>query len=452
MKHALTHYTTLLAALWCALSASAQQPWELDPRPTDLSAGRIFRSEMIPYDTRHDAESRNRSKAGYMLPFAPTKQEGGNAFVRYTEEVEIPYVWTDGLVYLHLENIGSAYTLLVNEVVVAEVEDPLTPAEFHLTPLIKQGKNLFRVELRPSRTPQINGEAAVRRAPFTESYLYYQNKRAIRDYEIALVPDSLHRDGILEVKLAVQNGYNYDEEVEAGYDIYSPQGKLLDFNMRAIPLPGRSVDTLRFNPYIYHVYENCWKSELKRFPPTYKVMLFMRRNGTYKEYLPLTLGFGRTELIGNKIVRFDEEVTLHKARYNAAIDRAKSATEIKALKAQGINTLCPSYPQPMWFYDLCTELGMYVIDCPAISAPDKRNDRTVGGTPSNDPTLEKEFIERVQAMYYRTRNQSCVIAYTLGTPSGNGYNMYKAYEWLKSVEKVRPVIYEDAAGEWNSDL
>jgi beta-galactosidase len=30
--------------------------------------------------------------------------------------------------------------------------------------------------------------------------------------------------------------------------------------------------------------------------------------------------------------------------------------------------------------------------------------------------------------------------------------MYKAYEWLKSVEKSRPVICADADGEWNSDL
>ena len=39
-----------------------------------------------------------------------------------------------------------------------------------------------------------------------------------------------------------------------------------------------------------------------------------------------------------------------------------------------------------------------------------------------------------------------------GRRIGNGYNMYKAYEWLKSVEKSRPVIYADADGEWNSDL
>ena len=76
----------------------------------------------------------------------------------------------------------------------------------------------------------------------------------------------------------------------------------------------------------------------------------------------------------------------------------------------------------------------------------------MGGTPSNDPSLADEYLERVKAMYYRSRNFTCVIAYALGNPSGNGYNMYKAYEWLKSVETARPVIYADAAGEWNTDL
>jgi beta-galactosidase len=81
------------------------------------------------------------------------------------------------------------------------------------------------------------------------------------------------------------------------------------------------------------------------------------------------------------------------------------------------------------------------------------DDRKVGGTPSNDPSLADEYLERVKAMYYRSRNFSCVIGFALGgKDSGNGYNMYKAYEWLKSVEPLRPVIYEGADGEWNTDI
>lgn len=119
---------------------------------------------------------------------------------------------------------------------------------------------------------------------------------------------------------------------------------------------------------------------------------------------------------------------------------------------KGINTIWPNAPQPYWFYNLCDELGLFVIDQANINAPEKRDDRTTGGTPSNDPRLADEYLERVRNMYYRSRNHTCIIGFALGGESGNGYNMYKAYQWLKSVEPSRPVICIDADGEWNTDL
>ena len=41
--------------------------------------------------------------------------------------------------------------------------------------------------------------------------------------------------------------------------------------------------------------------------------------------------------------------------------------------------------------------------------------------------------------------------HTRRVPIVNSFE-YKAYQWLKSVEKSRPVIYSDTDGEWNSDL
>ena len=236
-----------------------------------------------------------------------------------------------------------------------------------------------------------------------------------------------------------------------GYDIYSPQGKLLDFNIREVVIPGRTTDTVRFSPFIYGTNANKWEPGAKN-PPLYKVMLFTRRDGAYREYMPLKIGFGKTEFTDGRITRFDKEIKLVKTRYNAAADRKTTLAELKNLKSKGSNTVCPDYPQPAWFYELCDELGLYVIDRANINAPDRRDDRRVGGTPSNDPALADEYLERVKAMYYRSRNHTCVVAFALGGESGNGYNMYKAYEWLKSVEKSRPVIYTDADGEWNSDL
>lgn len=446
-----TIWTAALAA--CTLTAAAQIPGLEESTPVPLAeGGRIYRTEVVPYNARHDADARNREAGGYWMAFRPEliTESSGDISAFYGAKVEIPFEWTDGRVFLHLENPGAGYSLWLNDRPVGEVNDALTPSEFDLTPYIHQGVNTFRVLMHARRLPiDATGTA---RPLFENSYLYYQNKRSIADFEIALVPDSLGRDfGMLDLKIVACNAYNYDEPVTVGYDIYSPQGKLLEFNMTEITIPGRSTDTVRYTPFIYGTYANKWEAGSKN-PPLYRVMLFTRRNGVYKEYMPLKIGFGKTEFVDGRLMRLGRELQLVRAEYNAAADRKTTLSELKSLKSKGKNTICPSCPQPAWFYELCDELGLYVIDCAAISAPERRDDRRVGGTPSNDPALVDEYLERVKSMYYRSRNFTCVIAYELGSPSGNGYNMYKAYEWLKSVEKSRPVIYGDAAGEWNSDL
>lgn len=427
----------LTASLLLAAGVSAQQ------------SGRIFRTEAVPFDTRADARTGDRSRTTYCMDFRPEADAASKGRI-LSASVDIPYARTDGCIYLHLENAGSAYTLAIDGRTVAETDDPVTPAEFDLTSLLHEGSNRIEIRRRESPARQIDPARAAG-ADFSGSYLYFQNKRSVADYEISLTPDSTRKFGVLDLALIVRNAYNYDEPVTVGYDIYTPQGKLLNFDMREVTVPGRSTDTVRFTLPVYGAYENRWTAGEKN-PPLYDVMIFTRRDGVYKEYMPCRIGFGRAETDGRRILLTDEELALVPAAYNAAADRKTTRDELKALKLAGKNTVCPDYPQPAWFYGLCDELGLYVIDRAAVDAGERRQDRTVGGTPSNDPSLADAYLERVQAMYFRSRNHTCVIAYALGSPSGNGYNMYKAYQWLKSAEPSRPVLYEDADGEWNTDL
>jgi len=435
------HAISLCAALLTLSGAAAQE------------SARIRRTEVVPYDTRHDAEARRRAASGRTIDFRPETviaTDGPLCAVR-KQEIEIPYVWTDGCVYLHIENPQTAYELWINDRNVARVDDPLTPADFDISPYIRQGKNDFKLLMFNDRG-RLDAKNPTRFGDFENSCLYYQNKRSIRDFEIALVPDTLGRDfAMLDLKIVAQNMFNYEEKVEVGYDIYSPQGKLLEFDIREVTIPGRSVDTVRFAPFIYHAYENKWEPSGTN-PPLYKVMLFTRRDGTYREYMPLRIGFGKTELVDGRVTRFGKDVKLNAFRYNAAADAKTTAAQLRSLRKQGYNTVAPDYPQPAWFYELCDESGLYVIDRADIHAPEHRDDRRTGGTPSNDPALADEYIERVKAMYYRSRNFTCVAAYALGGEAGNGYCMYKAYQWLKSVDPSRPVLCVDADGEWNSDL
>ncbi|MDE7344799.1 MAG: hypothetical protein K2N02_04415, partial [Alistipes sp.] len=152
------------AALLWAAGASAQQ------------GARIPRTEALPYDLRHRAEARDRAASGHTIGFRPatTLAAEGPLSAVMEQQIEIPYVWTDGCVYLHIENAPAAYALWVNDRKAAEVDDPLTPAEFDLSPFIRQGVNDFKLLLFGDRN-RLGFADPVRRKEFEGSCLYYQN-------------------------------------------------------------------------------------------------------------------------------------------------------------------------------------------------------------------------------------------------------------------------------------
>ncbi len=409
----------------------------------------IFRAEGVPFDNRHDAVvGGDYAKSSRYICFAPEVEGLTAEGIAMGQRSEIPYAWTDGLVVIHLENVGQAYRLVVNDEEIARNEDGFSPTEYDITSAIRQGENHFRVDLLAGELGHTQQGLKLSAERFTGSYLLSLQRRSIADYTIRLVPDSLRRFGVLELDIIARNAFNYEEEVNPAYDIYAPTGKLMDYTDRPIRIAGRSLDTVRLTPFIYHTNEQKWGAGKA---PLYRVMLFTKRDGKMWGYLPIRVGFSDITYRDGVWYRFGEPFTLREAVCDAAADKATTKSRMNEFKKQGINTLRPSYPQPHWYYELADELGLYIIDRAAISAPDGRDDRTVGGTPANDPALVEEFIARVKRMYYRSRNHTSVIGFSIGNPSGNGYAMYKAYEWLKSEEQDRPVFYEDARGEWNSD-
>ena len=190
--------------------------------------GRIHRSEFVPFDTREDADALNRKNTDKYLVFAPGLLNDGEEVLGIGDVVNLPNGWFDSFIYLHLENTGTAYTLRVNDRTVAVVEDPFAPADFDLTPYVKQGDNLILLELHESNTPELQkGFTPTPVKPFTNSYLFAQEKRSIRDFNVALIPDSTRKFGMLDLEVIVQNGYNYEEPITVGFDIYAPNGCLL---------------------------------------------------------------------------------------------------------------------------------------------------------------------------------------------------------------------------------
>ena len=414
----------------------------------------ISRTEFICYDKRNDAKSDIRTNNDKYIDLRPTLQFEGEGSVRavYEQEIVVPASWNDYNAYLHTENIGGDYTIFVNGVQITEAIDRFTPTETYISSYLDQGKNIVAIVIvdEPYMEAVAEGMTMPKRTQFENCYIFAQRRLGVYDFNVRLVPDSLERFAQLKLDVLVDNSFSSDEVIEVGYDIYAPDGKLMEYSVNDLALEKFTRDTLSFKPYIYHSNPNRWTAAN---PKLYDLTLYVKRSGILWEYIPLKVGFaeyGYTE--GGDITAFGKPLTLKKETYNAAADKTTTEREIKALKQRGINCLTPDYPQPRWFYDICDKVGIYVIDCAAVTSPSMADNRALGGTPANAPELVDEYLRRVETMYHRAQNHVCIIAFSLGKKAGNGYNLYKAYELLKSKGDSRAIIYEDADGEWNSDL
>ena len=414
----------------------------------------ISRTEFICYDKRADAKSDIRTNNDKYIDLRPTLQFEGEGSVRavYEQEIDVPASWNDYNAYLHTENVGGDYTIFVNGAQITAPIDRFTPTEIYISPYLVQGKNVVAVVVveEPYMAAVAEGLTMPQRQQFDNCYIFAQRRLGIYDFNVRLVPDSLERFAELRLDVMVDNSFSSAEVIEVGYDIYAPDGKLMEYSVNDLALEKFTRDTLSFKPYIYHSNPNRWSPAN---PKLYDLTLYVKRSGILWEYIPLKVGFaqyGYTE--DGAITAFGKPLTLKKEVYNAAADRATTEREIKALKQRGINCLMPDYPQPRWFYDICDRVGIYVIDCAAVASPSCADNRALGGTPANAPELVDEYLRRVESMYHRAQNHVSIIAFSLGKRAGNGYNLYKAYELLKSKGDSRAIIYEDADGEWNSDV
>lgn len=414
----------------------------------------ISRTEFICYDKRADAKSDIRTNNDKYIDLRPTLQFEGEGSVRavYEQEIDVPASWNDYNAYLHTENVGGDYTIFVNGAQITSAIDRFTPTEIYISPYLVQGKNVVAVVVveEPYMNVVAEGMTMPQRQQFDNCYIFAQRRLGIYDFNVRLVPDSLERFAELKLDVLVDNSFSSDEVIEVGYDIYAPDGKLMEYSVNDLALEKFTRDTLSFKPYIYHSNPNRWSPAN---PKLYDLTLYVKRSGILWEYIPLKVGFaqyGYTE--DGAITAFGKPLTLKKEVYNAAADRTTTEREIKALKQRGINCLMPDYPQPRWFYDICDRVGIYVIDCAAVASPSCADNRALGGTPANAPELVDEYLRRVESMYHRAQNHVSIIAFSLGKRAGNGYNLYKAYELLKSKGDSRAIIYEDADGEWNSDV
>lgn len=403
----------------------------------------------------------------------------------YRRDFEVPDSWAGRDIYLHLAAAKSGVYVYVNGREVGYSEESKDPAEFRLNPYLKQGRNTLVLKIsRWSTGSYLECQDFWRVSGIERDvFLWSQAPVSLVDFRVRSTLDDSYADGIFRLEMELRNGEDRDTKTDISFDLTDASGKVvLDGHAEErIPAGGRRIVT--FDGRIGDVLK--WSAET---PNLYALMMTVRPEGRQPEYIPFRVGFRRIEIKACDPERKGERLRLllvngqpvklkgvniheHSETGGHYVTAEEMRRNFELMKLNNVNSvrLC-HYPQDRRFYEMCDEYGFYVYDEANIEShgmyytiwnDDMRKgsaghtDGGKRGTLGHNPDWLPHHIERVTNMFERNKNYPCVTIWSLGNEAGNGFNFYNAYVTLKNLDMGlmdRPVCYERAGWEWNTDM
>ncbi len=179
-------------------------------------------------------------------------------------------------------------------------------------------------------------------------------------------------------------------------------------------------------------------------PVRYEATVTLRDGDTVIDQRSVQVGFRRVEVTGNQLLINGVAVVINGVnRHEIHPDRGRAITvdDIRAdlllMKRHHVNAVRTAhYPDAEEFYDLCDELGLYVVDEANIESHAR------WGSLVHDRRYLGALMERVSRMVVRDRSHPCVIAWSLGNESGDGAAHDAMAAWARRTDPSRPVHYE----------
>ncbi|MCY6350881.1 DUF4981 domain-containing protein [Bacteroides fragilis] len=403
-------------------------------------------------------------------PQPPTLPEANPVGV-YRRDIDIPADWDGRDIYLHLAGAKSGVYVYINGQEVGYSEDSKNSAEFLINKFVKPGKNVLTLKIyRWSTGSYLECQDFWRISGIERDvFLYSQPKAALKDFRVTSTLDDTYKDGIFKLGADLRNNGSAASNMALVYELLDAKGNVVATGEKTADVAAGETRTVSFDQTLPGV--KTWTSEA---PNLYKLVMTVKENGKVNEIIPFNVGFRRIEikpieqLAGNgkpyvclfingqplklKGVNIHE----HNPATGHYMTEELMRKDFELMKQHNLNTvrLC-HYPQDRRFYELCDEYGLYIYDEANIESHGMYYDLKKGGTLGNNPEWLKAHMDRTINMFERNKNYPSLTFWSLGNEAGNGYNFYQTYLWLKDADKNimdRPVNYERAQWEWNSDM
>jgi len=384
------------------------------------------------------------------IPDPPRVPRDYNPVGSYKTNFDIPEIWNSRRTVLHFGAVSSAMYLWVNGEKVGYSQGSKTPAEFDITDYIMTGKNTLAVEVyRWSDGSYLECQDFWRLSGFTRDiYVYSMPKTRIQDFWVkaGLVNNYTNGDFDLDIDLTS------NQSTQVSLEVALMDGKsTLYSNVQSLTVSEKA--TVTFQKVLAEI--KHWSAEI---PNLYTLKIILKDNQSeVLQAMVRKVGFRTSEVKNGQFFMNGRRIYLkgvnlheHHEKTGHVIDEATMMKDIELMKQHNINAVRTShYPQPERFYELCDQYGLYVVDEANIESHGMGyGEKSL----AKDPSWGVAHLERVQRMVERDKNRACIVIWSMGNEAGNGVNFQETYKWMKERDDTRPVQYERALQEWNTDI
>ena len=402
-------------------------------------------------------------------PLAPTVN---NPVGCYVTEFNIPETWKDRLTFINFGAVKSAYYVWVNGQFVGYSEDAKTNAEFDLTPYVKVGKNSLAVKVyRFSNGSYFECQDFWRISGIERDVMLYSKPALnVYDYEIQAGLDKNYQNGTFSIKVKLQSKTNKIQKgstlIVGAYE--GPETKGFPENILfTLTKPINELTFTQAEDGYYYADAQLsvdskeigkvkpWSAEI---PTLYQMrMSLMDKKSRTIEKLTSTFGFRTSEIKNGKLLINGQYVLIkgvnrheHDPYTGHVISRESMERDIALMKQLNINMVRTChYPDDPYWYELCDKYGLYIWDeANCESHAQGYGEKSL----AKDPQYKEMIWSRNRNMLERDKNHPSVIMWSMGNECGNGINFEYTYDWMKNRDKTRPVTYERAIYDRNTDV
>lgn len=378
----------------------------------------------------------------------------------YRRSFSIPNHWNDKEVILHFGSISGYARIFLNGEEVGMTKASKTPAEFNITPFLRNEENVLAVQVFRWHDGSYIEDQDFWRLSGLERDVFLQAmpKTTIWDYFVKSELDKKYENGLFSVEVDLRDF--------KGKKIRKPQlsVELLDADGNSIYSDVKAIrngkENLLFEAEIETVKK--WSGET---PNLYTYLLKLQdRKGKELAVVSGKTGFRTVDIKNAQLMVNGVPITVkgvnlheHHGDKGHVPDEEITRKDLELMAQNNINAIRMShYPHGQYIYDLADEYGFYIVDEANIETHGMGAELQGNFDKEVHPAYLEEWatahLDRMQRMVEYNKNHPSIILWSLGNESGNGPVFYDGYDWIKKRDTTRFVQFEQAGENRNTDI